>query len=190
MGRTQSVRRRHEPSLKFGKEGGEMRILAAVLFLLAPPVALAQKPTITLLPNPGAVLAPTEPFCGFDAVDRTEPGKPYKEFLVQFANGGALIGGPLFVQSENLVTGQVIDINSSGPAPSITFEPDGSVVEIATGPSLWNIPPPPLAVTDAAGLPPVPYIQGRVTVVFDSSGNITSMKLTGGHAVSFCSLFN
>jgi len=154
------------------------------------PMALAQKPTITLLGNPGLLLAPTEPFCGFNAIDQVDPGLPYKERLIQFANGGALVAGPLHVTAQNLSTGQIISINSSGPAPSITFLPDGGLVEVATGPSLWNIPPPPLEVTEAAGLPPVPYIKGRVTVTFDANGNITAMKLTGGKAVSFCSLFN
>lgn len=165
-------------------------LLSCTIPLFLVPLALAQKPTITLLPNPGPLLAPTQAFCGFDAVDQVDPTHPYKERLIQFANGGALVAGPLFVQSQNLTTGQIIQINSSGPAPSITFLPDGSTVEVATGPSLWNIPPPPLEVTDAAGLPPVPYIHGRVTVTFDASGNITAMKLTGGTAVSFCSLFN
>jgi hypothetical protein len=153
--------------------------------VLVPIQVVAQKPVITLLPNPGPLLALTEPFCGFNAIDQVAPGTPYKERLIQFANGGALIAGPLKVQSQNLTTGQIIDINSSGPAPSITFLADGSTVEVATGPS-----PPPLAVTEAAGLPHVPYIHGRVTVTFDGNGNITAMKLTGGTAVSFCSLFN
>jgi hypothetical protein len=167
-----------------------MRKLVTTLVVLLPMAALAQKPTITVIANPGPLLALTKPFCGFDAIDQVEPGKPFKERMIQFANGGALIAGPLFVQSQNLATGQVIEINSSGPAPSITFLPDGSTVEVATGASLWNIPPPPLEVTQAAGLPPVPYIRGRVTVTFDASGNITSMKLSGRTAVSFCSLFN
>jgi len=164
--------------------------LLAVAACIAASTAHAQKPTITLLGNPGPLLAPTEPFCGFNAIDQVDPGLPYKERLIQFANGGALVAGPLHVTAQNLTTGQIITINSSGPGPSITFLPDGGVVEVATGPSLWNIPPPPLEVTEAAGLPPVPYIQGRVTVTFDASGNITAMKLTGGKAVSFCSLFN
>lgn len=152
--------------------------------------ALAQKPTITVLENPGPLLALTQPFCGFNAIDQVDAGRPFKEKLIQFANGGALVSGPLHIESQNLSTGQIITINSSGPAPSITFLPDGGVVEVATGPSLWNIPPPPLEVTEAAGLPPVPYINGRVTVTFDANGNITAMKLSGGKAVSFCSLFN
>jgi hypothetical protein len=131
-----------------------MRTFATVLLSLAlvlvPIQALAQKPVIILQPNPGPLLALTEPFCGFNAIDQVAPGTPYKERLIQFANGGALIAGPLKVQSQNLTTGQIIDINSSGPAPSIAFLPDGSTVEVATGPSLWNIPPPPLAVTEAA----------------------------------------
>jgi hypothetical protein len=167
-----------------------MKRVLTLLFLLVPLPVLAQKPTITIIPNPGPLLALTEPFCGFNAIDQVKPGTPFKERLIQFANGGALVAGPLFVQSQNLTTGQIIEINSSGPAPSITFLPDGSTVQVATGPSLWNIPPPPLAVTQAAGLPPVPYIHGRVTVTFDANGNITAMNLTGGTAVSFCSLFN
>jgi hypothetical protein len=179
-----------QAQIQHDKGEEDMTKTLTLLFLLVPISALAQKPTITVLPNPGPVLALTEPFCGFNAIDQVEPGTPFKERLIQFANGGALVAGPLFVQSKNLTTGQVIEINSSGPAPSITFLPDGSTVEVAAGPSLWNIPPPPLAVTEAAGLPPVPYIKGRVTVTFDANGNIIAMKLTGGTAVSFCSLFN
>jgi len=172
------------------QQNSAMCWLLAVVACITVPTALAQKPTITFLQNPGQLLAPTEPFCGFNAVDTVDSNHPFKERLIQFANGGALIAGPLFVQSQNLSTGQIITINSSGPAPSITFLPDGGIVEVATGPSLWNIPPPPLEVTEAAGLPPVPYINGRVTVTFDANGNITAMKLSGGKAVSSCSLFN
>lgn len=173
-----------------------IRQTSAICFLLAVgtgvtvSAALAQKPTITVLTNPGPLLASTEPFCGFNAVDTVDSSLPFKERLIQFSNGGALVAGPLHVTSQNLTTGQIITINSSGPAPSITFLPDGGIVEVATGPSLWNIPPPPLEVTEAAGLPPVPYIDGRVTVTFDANGNITAMKLSGGKAISFCSLFN
>jgi len=164
--------------------------LLAVSACFTLPSAMAQKPTITMLENPGPLLALTEPFCGFNAIDQVDTRFPYKERLIQFANGGALIAGPLHLTSQNLSTGQLISINSSGPGPSITFLPDGGSVVVAVGPSLWNIPPPPLEVTAAAGLPPVPYINGRVTVTFDANGNITEMKLSGGKAVSFCSLFN
>ena len=161
-----------------------------VVACITVPIAVAQKPTITILSNPGPLLAPTQSFCGFDAIDQVDTSLPYKERLIQFANGGALIAGPLHLTSQNVNTGQIININSSGPGPSITFLPDGGQVVVATGPSLWNIPPPPLEVTEAAGLPPVPYIHGRGTVTYDANGNITAMKLSGGTAVSFCSLFN
>jgi hypothetical protein len=162
----------------------------ALMVLLVPMVAPAQAPTITVMPFTGSVLAPTAPFCGFDMIDTPQPNRPSAERLIQFANGGALLAGPLFVQLKNADTGQTIDLNSSGPAPSITFEPDGSTVVIAGGPSIWNYPsPPPLAITQAAGLPPVPYIKGRVMVVTDQNGNITSMKLMGGTAENICSLF-
>jgi hypothetical protein len=119
-----------------------------------------------------------------------QPNRPSVERLIEFANGGALIAGLLQVQLKNANTGQIIDLNSSGPAPSITFNPDGSIVEIAAGPSIWNYPfPPPLAITQAAGLPPVPYIKGQVRVVTDQNGNITSMSLIGGTAEDICSLF-
>src|SRR5215831_15401589 len=161
-----------------------------LLFLFMPLATLAQKPTITAMPFTGSVLAPTAPFCGFDMIDTPQPNRPSKERLIQFANGGAIIAGPLFVQLKNEDTGEIIDLNSSGPASSITFEPDGSTVEIAGGPSIWNYPsPPPLAITQAAGLPPVPYIKGRVRVVVDPNGNITSMELMGGTAENICSLF-
>ena len=129
------------------------------------------------------------PFCGFDTIDTPEPGKPLKERIIQFANGGAIIAGPLFVQLQNTTTGQIVDLSSTGPAPSVTFGSDGTVVEIGGGLSIWNYPPPPLSVTQPAGLPPVPYTKGRVRVVIDASGNITSMSLQGT-AENVCSLFN
>jgi hypothetical protein len=167
----------------------EMRRLVLLCFLLGPLLALGQKPTITILTFTGSILAPTAPFCGFDMIDSAEPGRPSAERLIQFANGGALIGGPNFVQLKNANTGQIIDLNSSGPATSITIEPDGSTVVIGGGPSIFNFPPPPLEVSQAAGLPPVPYIKGRVRVVTDANGNITSMELMGGTAENICSLF-
>lgn len=162
-----------------------------ILFVLLAPIAvLAQKPSISVLyPDGFSVLAPTQAFCGFDTIDTPEPGKPLDERIIQFANGGALIAGPVFVQLQNTVTGQIIDLSSTGPAPSVTFLPDGGVVEIGGGLSIWNYPPPPLSVTQPAGLPPVPYTKGRVRVVFDASGNITSMSLQGT-AENLCSLFN
>src|SRR5437899_4409540 len=156
-----------------------MQKMLTVFFLLMPLPALAQKPTITLLyPDGFSLLAPTAPFCGFDTIDTPQPGKPLFEKLIQFANGGALVSGPLFVQLKNTDTGQIVDLSSTGPG-SITVAPDGSTVIIGGGLSIWNYPPPPLAVTQAAGLPPVPYTKGRVIVVFDAAGNITSMKLQG-----------
>jgi len=167
-----------------------MKRMLILIFLLVPMTALAQKPTISLLyPDGFSVLAPTAPFCGFDMIDTPEPGKPLLEKIIQFANGGAIVSGPLFVQLKNANTGQIIDLSSSGPAPSITIEPDGSTVDIGGGLSIWNYPPPPLSVTQAAGLPPVPYTKGKVRIVFDAAGNITSMSLQGT-AENVCSLFN
>jgi hypothetical protein len=122
---------------------------------------MAQKPTISLLyPNGFSILAPTAPFCGFDMLDTPQPGKPLLETISQFAHGGALATGMLYVQLKNADTGQIINLSSSGPG-KITFEPDGSTVIISGGLSIWNNPPPPLAVTQAAGLPPVPYTTGN-----------------------------
>ena len=166
-----------------------MNRILTLLLLLVPLPALAQKPTITMLyPDGFSILAPTAPFCGFDMIDTPEPGKPLKEKIIQFANGGALVSGSLYVQLKNANTGQIINLSSSGPG-KITVEPDGSTLIIGGGLSIWNFPPPPLAVTQAAGLPPVPYTKGRVTVVFDAAGNITSMNLHGT-AENLCSLFN
>jgi hypothetical protein len=168
-----------------------MRRLFMLLLLLVPLPALAQKPTITpVYPNGFSALAPTAPLCGFDTIDTPEPGPgaPLKEKFISFANGGVLVTGPLFVQLKNTDTGQIVDLSSVGPG-TITVEPDGSTIIIGGGLSIWNLPPPPLAVTEAAGLPPVPYTKGKVTVVFDAAGNITSMKLLGT-AENICSLFN
>jgi hypothetical protein len=165
----------------------KIALLLLALTLAAAAQALAQKPTITIMTFTGSILAPTAPFCGFDMIDSAEPGRPSAERLIQFANAGILVG-PNFVQLKNANTGQTIDLNSSGPAPSITVQ-GGNTTIVATGPSIWNFPPPPLEVSQAAGLPPVPYIKGNVTVVVDANGNITSMKLMGGTAENICSLF-
>jgi hypothetical protein len=165
-----------------------MTKVLTLAFLLLPLPALAQKPTISLLyPDGFSILAPTAPFCGFDTIDTPEPGKPLLEKILQFGNGGALVTGPLFVQLKNVNTGQVVDLSSSGPG-KIVVEPDGQTVTVSGGLSIWNYPPPPLAVTQAAGLPPVPYTSGRVTIVYDKDGNMVSIKVLG-KVENVCSLF-
>src|SRR5438270_493807 len=107
-----------------------MKRILTLLILLLPLAALAQKPTITLLyPTGFSVLAPTKALCGFDTIDTPEPGKPLLEKMIQFANGGVLVTGPLFVQLQNVNTGQIVDLSSIGPG-KITLEPDGSTLVI------------------------------------------------------------
>jgi len=167
----------------------EMLGTVLIVFWGSAVAASAQKPTITLLaPDGFSVLAPTAPYCGFDTIDTPAPGKPLLEKMIQFANGGAIVSGSLFVRLQNVNTGQIVDLNSSGPG-RVTLEPNGTTLVISGGPSLWNYPPPPLSVTQAAGLPPVPYIHGRVTVTYDAAGNITAMQVNGT-AENVCSLFN
>ena len=178
---------------KFGSKcaGETMKRMLTLLFLLVSSAALAQKPTITpVYPDGFSFLAPTAQLCGFDTIDTPEPGPgaPLKEKYISFANGGVLVTGPLFVQLKNTNTGQIVDLSSVGPG-TITVGSDGNTITIGGGLSIWNLPPPPLAVTQAAGLPPVPYTKGRVRVVFDAAGNITSMQLQGT-AENVCSLFN
>jgi hypothetical protein len=161
---------------------------ASLLVALTPLSMLAQRPTITLVyPDGFSVLAPTAPYCGFDMIDTPQPGKPLKEKMITFANGGALVSGALYVQLKNANTGEIVDVSSSGPR-TITLEPDGSTLIVGGGLSIWNNPPPPLSVTQAAGLPPVPYTRGKVVIVFDAAGNITSMHVFGT-AENACSLF-
>jgi hypothetical protein len=157
----------------------------ALLPLASP--APAQKPTITQIPFTGSVLAVTKAICGFDTIDSPQPGKPNGEKLILFGNAG-LITGPLFVQLKNLNTGQIVNVNSSGPVSSITFSGSTTTL-IVEGPGLWNVPPPPLEVTQAAGLPPAPYIRGSVKVMIDQDGNIVSMTKFHGTAQSVCDLF-
>lgn len=148
--------------------------------------AFAQRPTITLIPFTGSVIAETENICGFDTIDSPQPGRPNGERLILFGNTG-LVVGPLFVQLRNLDTGEIVNLNSSGPA---RLEFGDTMTVTVHGPSLWNVPPPPLAVTEAAGLPPAPYINGRVTVEIDQNGNVVSMRDFHGTATSVCDLFN
>lgn len=165
-----------------------MNKLLTLALLLAPVSVLAQRPTISpVYPEGFSIIAPTAQYCGFDMIDTPQPGKPLKEKVIQFANGGVLVSGSLYLQLKNANTGEIVNVSSSGPG-KISVEPDGSTIVVSGGLSLWNYPPPPRSVTLAAGLPAVPYTKGRVTIIYDAAGNMTYMHVDGT-AEDTCTLF-
>src|SRR5207248_416362 len=94
------------------KQITEVPKIALLLLALALP-AVAQKPTIQLIPFT-SFFVPAAAACGFDVLFTPQAGRPNKERLIQFANT-AIIAGPLFVTITNLSTGKTINLNISGP---------------------------------------------------------------------------
>jgi hypothetical protein len=147
---------------------------AAGLLALALP-ALAQKPTITLVPlTPFNVTGGTaNGACPFDISVVPQANRPNGERQILFANR-AIITGPAFVTMTNLSDpSKTINLNISGPG-KIDFSANE---ETLTGPAaLFNFPP---DITAAAGLPLVSFIKGRTVITFDNLGNITSVTHVG-----------
>jgi hypothetical protein len=156
------------------------KLMTTLLLLLALP-ALAQKPTIQLMPFAGAFV-PAAAACGFDVLVTPQAGRPNKERLIQF-NNTAIIAGPLFVTLKNLSTGKTIDINSSSSA-HFTFS-DTTTIEVTTG---LTSSPLPADVAAAAGLPLLFLIRGRMVFTIDDQGNITSVQSVTGKVEDVCQL--
>jgi hypothetical protein len=144
------------------------------LLTLALP-ALAQKPTITLIPaSPFTITGgPANGACTFDISFVPQANRPNGEREILFANA-AVIAGPLFITLTNLSNpAKTLNLNISGPA-KINFSANE---EIVLGPStLSNFPP---DITAAAGLPAVSFVTGRTVITFDNLGNITSVTHVG-----------
>jgi hypothetical protein len=154
--------------------------VAVLLLTLALP-AVAEKPTIELMPFPGAFV-PAAAACGFDVLVTPQAGRPNKERQIQF-NNTAIIAGPLFVTLKNLSTGKTINLNISGPT-RISFSGTTTTV-VSTGPS---IQPFPASVLTAAGLPPLPLIHGQIVFSVDDQGNVTSVQRVTGTVQDVCQL--
>ena len=162
------------------KQISEAPKVALLLLTLALP-ALAQKPTIQLIPFTSAFV-PAAAACGFDVLVTPQAGRPNKERLIQF-NNTAIIAGPLFVTLKNLSTGKTIDVNISGPI-RLSFSGTTTIV-VSTGPS---IQPFPASVLTAAGLPPLPLIHGQIVFSVDDQGNVTSIQRVTGTVQDVCQL--
>ena len=162
------------------KQISEAPKVALLLLTLALP-ALAQKPTIQLIPFTSAFV-PAAAACGFDVLVTPQAGRPNKERLIQF-NNTAIIAGPLFVTLKNLSTGKTIDVNISGPI-RLSFSGTTTIV-VSTGPS---IQPFPASVLTAAGLPPLPLIHGQIVFTVDDQGNVTSIQSVTGTVQDVCQL--
>jgi hypothetical protein len=153
--------------------------IALLLLALALP-AVAQKPTIQLVPFPGAFV-PAAAACGFDVLVTPQAGRPNKERQIQFANT-KIVAGPLFVTLKNLSTGKTINLNISGPtrisfSGTTTAELLGPFVEVLSA-----------DVATAAGLPVLSLTHGRVVVTMDDQGNITSIQSVTGTVQDVCQL--
>jgi hypothetical protein len=91
-------------------------LYVALLLLALALSAVAQKPTIQLIPFT-SVFVPAAAACGFDLLVTPQAGRPNRERLIQFANT-AIIAGPLFVTVKNLSTGKTINLNINAPHPA------------------------------------------------------------------------
>jgi len=163
------------------KQISEAPKVALLLLTLALP-ALAQKPTIQLIPFTSAFV-PAAAACGFDVLVTPQAGRPNKERLIQF-NNTAIIAGPLFVTLKNLSTGKTIDVNISGPS-RLSFSGTTTTV-VSTGPSIQPFFP--ANVLTAAGLPPLPLIHGQIVFTVDDQGNVTSIQSVTGTVQDVCQL--
>jgi hypothetical protein len=144
------------------------------LLTLALP-ALAQKPTITLIPaTPFTVTGgPANGACTFDVSVVPQANRPNGERLILFANT-AVVAGPLFVTFTNLSDPtKTLSLNASGPG-IINFSANE---ETLLGPSFISGFRP--DITEAAGLPAVALLTGRTVITADSLGNVTSITHVG-----------
>jgi len=153
--------------------------IALLLLVLALP-AVAQKPTIQLIPFT-SFFVPAAAACGFDVLFTPQAGRPNKERLIQFANT-AIIAGPLFVTITNLSTGKTINLNISGPQ-RISFS--GNTTAELLGPYVTLLP---ADVATAAGLPLLSLTYGRVVVTVDQQFNISSIQSVTGTVQDVCQL--
>ena len=160
------------------KQINEAPKIALLLLVLGLP-AVAQKPTIQLIPFT-SVFLPAEAACGFDVLVTPQAGRPNKERLIQF-NNTAIIAGPLFVTLKNLSTGKTINLNISGPT-RIGFS--GTTAQFL-GPFVIPLP---ADVATAAGLPLLSLTHGRVVVTLDQQGNISSIQSATGTVQDVCQL--
>ena len=155
----------------------------ALLVAAAVAPALAQKPTIVMLPFPDeGLVSPTRELCGFDILATPQAGRPNTARLILFQNTG-IIAGPFMLTLENLDSGKTVDVNVSGPA---RLTADGRF--IGMGPGIVAFPPSPRSVTEAAGLPEVPLTHGRAVFAVDDSGMVTAVQSFVGVAQDVCEL--
>jgi len=154
--------------------------IALLLLVLALP-AVAQKPTIQVIPFT-SFFVPAAAACGFDVLFTPQAGRPNKERIIQFSNTG-ILAGPLFVTIENLSTGKTIDLNISGPE-RFSFSSTTNTF-VGTGPSILPLP---ANLATAAGLPVLPLFHGQIVLTLDDQGNITSIKSVTGTVEDVCQL--
>jgi hypothetical protein len=140
---------------------------ALLLLALAVP-AIAGKPIITINPETPGVIPAAEGCGTFDLYVAPQPGRPNLGKIIEFTDS-EVISGPVFVAVTNLSTNKTINLNISGPG-KFSFTTNTFVLE---GPAfVWGLPP-------TAAFPLVSFTHGRMVLVFDDQGNITSATLTG-----------
>jgi hypothetical protein len=152
----------------------QLRIATVIGLLALALPALAQKPTITLVPLiPFTITGgPANGACTFDVSVVPQPNRPNGERQILFANS-VIIAGPVFVTLTNLSTGKTLNLNISGPGV-VNFSANEQTL---LGPALISGFPPDL--TEAAGLPAVSLLTGRTVITFDNLGNLTSITHIG-----------
>jgi hypothetical protein len=74
-----------------------------------------------------------------------------------------------------------VDVNISGPT-QLTFNPDGSITQVALGRALWAFEP-----GIAPGLPRIAVISGRTDSMFDRNGAFALLRVQG-NAEDMCAV--
>jgi hypothetical protein len=151
-------------------------IASALVVLLLPSFASADKPTRTVFP-------PTEDFvtdvCGFDVfVDVTQDQFAIIEFFDKEGNFIRDVeSGAIKWTLTNVTTDESIFVNLSGPG-FLTLSPDGSETFVGTGPWIF--------FEDLeTGDPELLLVTGKFEVAFDTEGNVEFSRV-GRDVVDLC----
>ena len=157
-------------------------ILLALIMLLAGPVqtAAADQPVRQPLPLDPFMISGV---CDFDvAVDILANKEVVTTFTDREGNvTEQLVTGVLKFRLTNIDTGESLDLNISGPGPTV-FAPDGSFTIFGQGRWLWPVPEG-ISSNVPAGLF---LIVGHHVVEFDATGNMTEFTVVGGQVVDVC----
>jgi hypothetical protein len=157
-----------------------MVIVLALVALVSPSAAMADKPLREVFPPPSDV---TLEHCGFPVLIHIEGKIVSRTWFDDEGNAVRVIEtypGYKWVLT-NLLTQERIVVPVPGRA-FVEFRADGSVKVTGTGRWTWGLTHPELIT----GEPGIFFIRGHFTFVVDPEGNFTSFELLGGKIESLC----